>query len=151
MYLSPVKHTYAWLPRKCDYRTDRRTDRQTDGQTDAIQSDPNVPLCFAGDRKIQNRIKLLQERIEYGNSCFLVYYAILFYSAPNSVLYSILFCILFYSILQALFLGNKSALIYVLKCIYVFKRLKLTILCNKIFTKLGILQDRINRVDNKIE
>ena len=26
-------------------------DRQTDGQTDAGQSDPYVPLCFAGDTK----------------------------------------------------------------------------------------------------
>ena len=39
MHLSPAKHSYAWLPRKCDYRTDRWTDRQTDGQTDAWQSD----------------------------------------------------------------------------------------------------------------
>ena len=41
MHVSPAKHSYAWLPRKCDYRTD--------GQTDAGQSDPYVPLCFAGD------------------------------------------------------------------------------------------------------
>ena len=41
MHVSPAKHSYAWLPRKCDYRTDR--------QTDAGQSDPYVPLCFAGD------------------------------------------------------------------------------------------------------
>ena len=26
---SHVKHSYAWLPRKCDYRTDRRTDGRT--------------------------------------------------------------------------------------------------------------------------
>ena len=25
-----AKHSYAWLPRKCDYPTDRHTDRQTD-------------------------------------------------------------------------------------------------------------------------
>ena len=25
MHVSPVKHSYAWLPRKCDYRTDRQT------------------------------------------------------------------------------------------------------------------------------
>ena len=41
MHVSPAKHSYVWLPRKCDYRTDR--------QTDARQSDPYVPLCFAGD------------------------------------------------------------------------------------------------------
>ena len=28
-----------------------QTDRHTDGQTDAGQSDPYVPLCFAGDTK----------------------------------------------------------------------------------------------------
>ena len=35
-----------------DGRTDRQTDGQTDGQTDDGQSDPYVPLCFAGDTKI---------------------------------------------------------------------------------------------------
>ena len=30
-------------------QTDTLTDRQTDGQTDTRQSDPYVPLCFAGD------------------------------------------------------------------------------------------------------
>ena len=29
MYVSPAKHGYAWLPRKCDYRTDRQTHRRT--------------------------------------------------------------------------------------------------------------------------
>ena len=29
--------------------TDTRTDRWTDRQTDARQSDPYVPLCFAGN------------------------------------------------------------------------------------------------------
>ena len=43
MHVSPAKHSYAWLPKKCDYRTD--------GRTDAGQSDPYVPLCFAGDTK----------------------------------------------------------------------------------------------------
>ena len=45
MHVSPAKHSYAWLSRKCDYRTDRHTH----AQTDAGQSDPYVPLCFAGD------------------------------------------------------------------------------------------------------
>ena len=44
MHVSPAKHSYAWLPRKCDYRTDT--------QTDARQNDPYVPLCFTGDTKI---------------------------------------------------------------------------------------------------
>ena len=47
MHVSPAKHSYAWLPRKRDYRTDTHTD----GQTDARESDPYVPLCFAGDTK----------------------------------------------------------------------------------------------------
>ena len=36
-----LKNSYVWLPRKYNYRTHR--------QTDAGQSDPYVPLCFAGD------------------------------------------------------------------------------------------------------
>ena len=41
MHALPAKHGYAGLSRKCDYRTD--------GQTDAGQSDPYLPLSFAGD------------------------------------------------------------------------------------------------------
>ena len=44
MHVSPAKHSYAWLSRKFDYWTDRHTHTQTD----AGQSDPYVPLCFAG-------------------------------------------------------------------------------------------------------
>ena len=32
-----------------------QTDGRTDGQTDARQSDPYVPLCFAGDTKNEER------------------------------------------------------------------------------------------------
>ena len=28
MHVSPEKHSYVWLPRKCDYRRDGRTDRR---------------------------------------------------------------------------------------------------------------------------
>ena len=35
--------------------TTGQTDRQIDGQTDAGQSDPFVPLCFAGDTKMKLR------------------------------------------------------------------------------------------------
>ena len=38
MHVLPAKHSYAWLPRKYDYRTDT--------QTDAGQSDPYVPLML---------------------------------------------------------------------------------------------------------
>ena len=30
MHVSSAKHSYVWLPRKCDYRTDTGTDRRTD-------------------------------------------------------------------------------------------------------------------------
>ena len=42
MHVSPAKHSYAGLPRKCDYWTDTETDRRTDAWTDAGQSDPYV-------------------------------------------------------------------------------------------------------------
>ena len=44
MHVSPVKYSYAWQPRKSDYRKDRHTD--------SAQSDPYVPLCCAGDTKM---------------------------------------------------------------------------------------------------
>ena len=47
MHVLPAKHSFAWLPRKCDYRTDRHTDGGR--QTDSGQSDHYVQLCFAGD------------------------------------------------------------------------------------------------------
>ena len=53
MHVSPAKHSYAWLPRKSDYQ-ESVTTGQTDGQTDAGQSDPYVPLCFAGDTKTES-------------------------------------------------------------------------------------------------
>ena len=37
MHASPGKHSYAWLPRKCDYRTNRHMDRQT--------PDKIIPMC----------------------------------------------------------------------------------------------------------
>ena len=37
MHMSPVKHSYVWLTRKCDYRTDRWMDRQT---TEEV-----IPMC----------------------------------------------------------------------------------------------------------
>ena len=42
MHALPVKHSYAWLPKV--WLLDRHTD--------AGQSDPFVPLCFAGDTKM---------------------------------------------------------------------------------------------------
>ena len=54
-------------------QTHGQTNRQTDGQTDAGQSDPYVPLCFAGDTKnkwynvfsalsLKNRLPMFQIR-----------------------------------------------------------------------------------------
>ena len=57
LHVSPAKNSYAWLPRKCDYRSERQTDGRTDGQTDTWESDPYVPLCFAGDT-IRGRSRL---------------------------------------------------------------------------------------------
>ena len=37
MHVSPAKHSYACLPRKCYYWTDRRTGRQT--------LDNVIPMC----------------------------------------------------------------------------------------------------------
>ena len=37
MHVSPAKHSYVWLPRKCDYRTETQTDRQT--------PDKVIPMC----------------------------------------------------------------------------------------------------------
>ena len=45
-YQESVTTKKVWLP-----------NRQTDGQTDAGQSDPYVPLCFAGDTKMQLKYK----------------------------------------------------------------------------------------------
>ena len=66
MHVSPAKHSYAWPPRKCDYRTDRQTDRQMPDKAIpmchyALQTTqkqvlsiplPYLPLCFPGETKI---------------------------------------------------------------------------------------------------
>ena len=54
MHVSPAKHSYVWLPRKCDYPTDRQTPDKV------IQSDPYVPLCFTGGTKRGEIIGTLQ-------------------------------------------------------------------------------------------
>ena len=64
MHVSPAKHSYARLPRKCDYRTQR----QMQGQTDDGQSDPYVPLCFKGDTvmiPVSHSAKCRQHKIYY--------------------------------------------------------------------------------------
>ena len=39
--------------------TIEQTNRQTDGETDAGQSEPYVPLCFAGDTKKGGTVSVL--------------------------------------------------------------------------------------------
>ena len=59
MHVSPAKHSYVWLPRKCDYQESVTTGQrhwQADGQTDAGQSDPYVTLCFSGDTKTMQSV-----------------------------------------------------------------------------------------------
>ena len=57
MHVSPAKHRYAWLPRKCDYLTDRHTDPN--------QSDPHVPLCFVGDTKMTSSALRLGDKFNW--------------------------------------------------------------------------------------
>ena len=68
MHVSPAKHSYAWLSRKCDYRTDRHTHTQTD----AGQSDPDVgpkwSLCAAMLRRRHNKNWLLKSDEEAHNA-----------------------------------------------------------------------------------
>ena len=47
MHVSPAKHSYAWLPRKCDYRTDRHMDKQT--------PDKVIPICRYASHVTQKR------------------------------------------------------------------------------------------------
>ena len=51
MHVSPAKHSYACLPRKCDYRTDRQTDRMTDRQ----MPDKVIPMCRYTSQATQKR------------------------------------------------------------------------------------------------
>ena len=48
MHVSPAKDSYICM-RDYQESMNGETDGRTDRQTDAGQSDPYVPLCFAGD------------------------------------------------------------------------------------------------------
>ena len=57
----------------CDFQesvTTGQTHRHTDGQTDAGQSDPYVPLCFAGDTKSVS-LKVLMDKVSFGLRIFI--------------------------------------------------------------------------------
>ena len=58
MHVSPAKHSYVWLPRKRDYRTDRHTHGQTDGQTDRRRT--KWSLCAAMLRRRHKNHKQIQ-------------------------------------------------------------------------------------------
>ena len=45
MHMLPAKHSYTWLPRKCDCGTDRRMDRQT--------PDKVIPMCHYASQVTQ--------------------------------------------------------------------------------------------------
>ena len=47
MHVSPAKHSYAWLPRKCDYRTVRQT------------PDKVIPMCRYASQATQRCIVLI--------------------------------------------------------------------------------------------
>ena len=60
MHVSLAKHSYAWLPRKCDYWTyRRRTDRQT--------PDKMIPMCRYASQATQ-KPEVLRLPIEQFNS-----------------------------------------------------------------------------------
>ena len=64
MHVSPGKQSLAWLPRKCDYRTDTQMDRQT---TDKV-----IPMCRYASRATQ---KLLNSSAsEWFKSYIIVYH-----------------------------------------------------------------------------
>ena len=56
MHLSPAKHIACDHQENCDYT------RHTDERTDAGQSDPYVPVCFAGETKMKSAMKLTTDR-----------------------------------------------------------------------------------------
>ena len=57
MHVSPAKHSYAWLPRRCDYQTDRRTDRQT--------PDKVIPKCRYASQATQKGTEKKIHKLNY--------------------------------------------------------------------------------------
>ena len=54
MHMSPVKQSYAWLPRKCDYLTDTQTDIRMDRHT----PDKVIPMCRYASQATQKEASL---------------------------------------------------------------------------------------------
>ena len=63
MRVSPAKHNYAWLPRKCDYRTDTQTDRQSD--TDEQMPDKVIPMCHYASQATQKLDVFVKHRFPW--------------------------------------------------------------------------------------
>ena len=59
MHVSPAKHSYAWLPRKCDYRTDTHT--HTDRQT----PDKVIPMCRYASQATQKTAILPENFVKF--------------------------------------------------------------------------------------
>ena len=68
MHVSPAKHSYAWLPRKCDYQ-ESVTTGQTDGQTDKQTPDKVIPMCRYASQATQ-KLFLIYEFIIYSDDIY---------------------------------------------------------------------------------
>ena len=83
MHVSPVKHSYAWLPRKCDYRTDRHTHRQT--------LDKVIPMCRYALQANKNKEHLLKGVVWWHSSSVLRSTIVLYFVRSTANLLSVVF------------------------------------------------------------
>ena len=66
MHVLPAKHTYVWLPKKCDYQTDNHTDRhQTKWSLCATMLRRRHKNQFCGCRYTLKRCQLIQGQVGY--------------------------------------------------------------------------------------
>ena len=56
MHVSPAKHSYVWLPRKCDYQ-----ENVTTGQTDGQTPDKVIPMCRYASQATQKETSAKME------------------------------------------------------------------------------------------
>ena len=56
MHVSPAKHSYVWLPRKCDYQ-----ESVTTGQTDRETPDKVIPMCRYASQATQKLYCIYQD------------------------------------------------------------------------------------------
>ena len=68
MHVSSAKHSYAWLPRKCNYQ-ESVTTGQTDGQTDKQTPDKVIPMCrYASQATQKHSYAWLPRKCDYQES-----------------------------------------------------------------------------------